>query len=77
MMGVSETSTAEKQKKQNFVNSLANYLVMSLLPVVDQQVEYQTHVYSCRAAVHLCVIVDGRKTLDEGHVVASVEYAAA
>ena len=45
---------------------------MSLLPVVDQLVEYQTHVYSWRAAVNLGVIADGRKAL-----VASLEYAAA
>ena len=40
-----------------------------------QLVEYQTHVYSWRAAVSLGVI-DGRKALDEGYVVASLEYAA-
>ena len=50
---------------------------MSLFPVVDQLVEYQTHVYSCRAAVHLGVTADGRKALDEEYVVASMEYAAA
>ena len=44
---------------------------MSLLPVVDQLVEYQTHVYGCRAAVSLGVIADGRKAL-----VVSLEYAA-
>ena len=73
-MRVSETGTAEKQKKKNFVNSLTNYLVMSL-PVVDQLVEYQTYVYSWRAAMCLVEIADGRKALDEGNVVASLEYA--
>ena len=76
MMRVSETGTAEKQKKKKFVNSLTNYLVMSLFPVVDQLVEYQTYVYSCSAAMCLVEIADGRKALDEGHVVASLEYAA-
>ena len=61
---------------QSFVNSLTNYLVMSL-PVVDQLVEYQTHVYNCRAAVCLGVIVDGRKVLHGGHMVVSLEYEAA
>ena len=50
---------------------------MSLLPVVDQLVEYQTHVYNCRAAVCLGVIVDGRKALHGGHMVVSLEYEAA
>ena len=48
---------------------------MSLLPVVDQLVEYQTHVYSCSAAMCLGEIADGRKALDEGNMVASLEYA--
>ena len=41
------------------------------LSVVDQLVEYQTHVYSCRAAVWVGLIADGRKAL-----VALLEYAA-
>ena len=75
MMRVSETGTAEKQKKKKFVNSLTNYLVMSLFPVVDQLVEYQTYVYSCSAAMCLVEIADGRKALDAGNEVASLEYA--
>ena len=47
---------------------------MSLLPFMDQLIEYQTHVYSCRAA--MCVIANGWNALDEGHMVASLEYAA-
>ena len=68
MRTVAEPSTAEKQADKK-TKRYTNYLVMSL-PVVDQLVEYQIHVYSCRAAVSLGVIADGRKAL-----VASLEYA--
>ena len=37
--------------------------------------EYQIHVYCWRAAVCLGVIADGKKALDEGYMVASLEYA--
>ena len=74
MRTVAEPSTAEKQADKK-TKRYTNYLVMSL-PVVDQLVEYQTQVYSWRAAMCLGVIADGRKALDEGHVVVSLEYAA-
>ena len=69
MRAVAEPSTAEKQADKK-TKRYTNYLVMSL-PVVDQLVEYQIHVYSCRAAVCVGLIADGRKAL-----VASLEYAA-
>ena len=67
MRTVAEPQRNRPTKKQSVIQ---NYLAMSL-PVVDQLVEYQTHVYSCRAAVCVGLIADGRKAL-----LAPREYAA-